>query len=52
MPVVFITDPLNKGYGSYETPWFKKMREAGVEIVYTDLEQLRDSTPIYSGYTD
>ena len=49
MPVVFITDPLNKGYGSYETPWFKKMREAGVEIVYTDLEQLRDSTPIYSG---
>lgn len=49
MPVVFITDPLNKGYGSYETPWFKKMREAGVEIVYTDLEPLRDSTPIYSG---
>ena len=25
------------------------MSEPGVEIVYTDLEQLRDSTPIYSG---
>lgn len=50
MPVIFITDPLNKGYGSYETPWFKKMREAGVEIVYTDLKPLRDSTPIYSGF--
>ncbi|WP_144511878.1 phospholipase D family protein [Bacillus sp. FJAT-22090] len=49
MPVVFITDPLNRGYGSYENKWFKKMREAGVEIIYTDLDPLRDSTPIYSG---
>ena len=49
MPVVFITDPINRGYGSYENKWFKKMREAGVEIVYTDIDQLRDSTPIYSG---
>lgn len=49
MPIVFITDPLNHGYGSYENEWFKKMRDAGVEIVYTDLDSLRDSTPIYSG---
>ncbi|MFC4355743.1 phospholipase D-like domain-containing protein [Chryseomicrobium palamuruense] len=49
MPVIFITDPLNQGYGSYENKWFKKMRDAGVEIVYTDLDKLRDSTPIYSG---
>lgn len=49
MPVIFITDPLNQGYGSYENKWFKKMRDAGVEIVYTDLDPLRDSTPIYSG---
>lgn len=49
MPVVFITDPLNRGYGSYENKWFQKMRDAGVEIVYTDLDPLRDSTPIYSG---
>jgi len=49
MPIVFITDPLNRGYGSYENEWFKKMRDAGVEIVYTDLDPLRDSTPIYSG---
>lgn len=49
MPVVFITDPLNQGYGSFENEWFKKMRDAGVEIVYTDLDVLRDSTPIYSG---
>ncbi|WP_342559925.1 phospholipase D family protein [Psychrobacillus sp. FSL W7-1457] len=49
MPIVFITDPLNRGYGSYESKWFKKMRDAGVEIVYTDLDELRDSTPVYSG---
>lgn len=49
MPVIFLTDPLNQGYGSYENKWFKKMRDAGVEIVYTDLDPLRDSTPIYSG---
>ena len=49
MPIVFITDPINRGYGSYENEWFKKMRDAGVEIVYTDLDSLRDSTPIYSG---
>ena len=49
MPIIFITDPINRGYGSYENEWFKKMRDAGVEIVYTDLESLRDSTPIYSG---
>jgi len=49
MPVVIITDPINQGYGSFENEWFKKMREADVEIVYTDLDPLRDSTPIYSG---
>jgi HKD family nuclease len=49
MPVIFITDPINRGYGSYENEWFRKMRDAGVEIVYTDLDPLRDSTPIYSG---
>ncbi|WP_342599045.1 phospholipase D family protein [Psychrobacillus sp. FSL H8-0483] len=49
MPVVFITDPINRGYGSYESRWLKKLRTAGVEIIYTDLDSLRDSTPIYSG---
>ncbi|MER2090950.1 MAG: phospholipase D family protein [Sporosarcina sp.] len=49
MPIIFITDPLNTGYGSYETTWFKKMEDVGIEVIYTDLEPLRDSTPIYSG---
>ncbi|HJF32229.1 MAG TPA: phospholipase D-like domain-containing protein, partial [Sporosarcina psychrophila] len=49
MPIIFITDPLNTGYGSYETEWFTKMEDAGIEVIYTDLEPLRDSIPIYSG---
>ncbi|MFC5589269.1 phospholipase D-like domain-containing protein [Sporosarcina soli] len=49
MPIIFITDPLNKGYGSYETKWFGMLEDAGIEVVYTDLDPLRDSTPIYSG---
>ncbi|BAQ09826.1 hypothetical protein OXB_1355 [Bacillus sp. OxB-1] len=47
--IVFITDPVNTGYGSYESEWFTKMEKAGIEVVYTDLDPLRDSTPIYSG---
>ncbi|EGQ24610.1 MULTISPECIES: phospholipase D family protein [Sporosarcina] len=49
MPIVYITDPLNTGYGSYESSWFKDLEKAGVQVVYTDLEPLRDSMPIYSG---
>ena len=49
MPIIFITDPLNTGYGSYESKWFSLLEDAGIEVVYTDLDSLRDSTPIYSG---
>ncbi len=49
MPIIFITDPLNTGYGSYESKWFSQMEDAGIEVVYTNLDDLRDSTPIYSG---
>lgn len=49
MPIVYITDPVNTGYESYESEWFKALEEAGVQVVYTDLEPLRDSMPLYSG---
>ena len=49
MPITFITDPLNIGYGSYENKWFEQMEDAGIDVVYTDLDPLRDSTPVYSG---
>lgn len=48
-PIYFITDPVNKGYGSYESALIDSLKDAGVEVVYTDLTVLRDSVPLYSG---
>lgn len=49
MPVVLITDPLNTFYGGVEAPHLEQLREAGVRVVVTDLAQLRDSNPSWSG---
>ncbi len=50
MPIYFITDPLNIGYGSFENQFLESMKEAGIEIIITDLDKLRDSMPLYSGF--
>lgn len=49
VPIYFITDPVNSGYGSYESELIQQLKEADVEVIYTDLDPLRDSTPVYSG---
>lgn len=49
LPIYFITDPLNTGYGSYESQLLGTLEDAGVEVIVTDLDKLRDSTPLYSG---
>jgi phosphatidylserine/phosphatidylglycerophosphate/cardiolipin synthase-like enzyme len=46
--IVFITDPVNTVYGSVESLQFRALEKAGVEVVWTDLDQLRDSNPLYS----
>lgn len=48
LPVVFITDPINSVYGSKASLQFKALEDAGVQVVWTDLDRLRDSNPIYS----
>ncbi len=48
--IVLITDPINHLYGGLESPRFKALREAGIEVVMTDLNRLRDSNPIWSGF--
>ena len=50
LPIYFITDPLNYGYGSYENQFLGTLEDAGVEVIATDLDKLRDSTPLYSGF--
>lgn len=46
--IIFITDPVNTGYGSIESPLFRALEAAGVQVVWTDLDKMRDSNPIYS----
>ncbi len=50
LEVVFITDPINTVYGSLVSPHFEAMRRAGIEVVITDLDRLRDSNPAWSGF--
>ncbi|MDG5470403.1 phospholipase D family protein [Jeotgalibacillus sp. ET6] len=50
MPMVVITDPVNTGYYSYENEWLKPLEEAGIDVVTTNLDPLRDPTPLYSAF--
>lgn len=48
MEIVFITDEVNTNYGSAENPLLEEMKNAGIRVVMTDVDDLRDSTPAYS----
>lgn len=50
MPILFVTDPINNFYGAYEEDNIKRLRDAGVQVVVTDLNQMRDSNPLFSGF--
>ena len=47
--ITVISDPVNAVYKGLPSPHFQAMREAGIDVVLTDLTQLQDSNPIYSG---
>ena len=46
--IVVITDPINDVYGAARSPDFALLQSAGVQVVRTDLDRLRDSNPVYS----
>ena len=46
--IIVITDPINTVYGGATSEQFNRLREAGVEVVISRLESLRDSNPLYS----
>lgn len=50
MDITVITDRINSTYGSHDVPEFKKLKENGINVVYTSLVPLRDSNPIYSAF--
>jgi len=48
LQVLFITDPINEVYGGVASHDLRLLRAAGVQVVVTDLDPLRDSNFIYS----
>lgn len=46
--IVFITDPINTVYNATPSPLFQALEKAGVQVVWTDLNELRDSNPVFS----
>ena len=49
LQVVLITDPINTVYGGLPSPHLQALRQAGVEVVLTDLSRLRTPNPAWSG---
>ena len=49
LTAVLITDPINTVYGGLPSPHLQTLREAGVEVVVTDLSRLRTPNPAWSG---
>jgi cardiolipin synthase A/B len=47
--IIFITDEINLTYGSHKSETLMELRENGIEIIFTDLDPLRDSNPLYTG---
>jgi phosphatidylserine/phosphatidylglycerophosphate/cardiolipin synthase-like enzyme len=48
--IVFITDPINNQYGGMHSPLLDDLRSNGIDVVVTDLDRLRDSNPVWSGF--
>lgn len=48
LSILLITDPINDIYGGMPSKLLNELRAAGIEVVTTDLDALRDSNPLYS----
>ena len=50
MLVLVITDPINTVYRGIANSYFEQMAAENIQVVFTDLERLRDSNPAYSAF--
>jgi hypothetical protein len=48
--IVVITDPINTVYNGTTNLYFERMKTENIQVVFTQLERLRDSNPIYSSF--
>ncbi|MGB1466842.1 MAG: phospholipase D-like domain-containing protein, partial [Alcanivorax nanhaiticus] len=49
VPVILVTDPINTLYGGLPSEHLEQLKKAGVTVVITPLNTLRDSNPSWSG---
>lgn len=47
--IVFITDPINSVYGGIFPEQYRRLRQAGVDVIETNMTPLRASNPTWSG---
>jgi phosphatidylserine/phosphatidylglycerophosphate/cardiolipin synthase-like enzyme len=50
MPIVFVTDYFNTFYGSYKTDEIQQLEEHNISIVFTNMNRMRDSNPLYTSF--
>lgn len=48
MDIWFITDEVNTNYNSVPNPLLEQMKQVDIHVVITNVDPLRDSTPVYS----
>ncbi len=48
MNIWFITDEVNTNYNSAPNPLLEQLKQADIQVVITNVDPLRDSTPVYS----
>lgn len=48
MEIIVITDPINNVYGGLPSTHLARLRQAGITVVVTNLDRLRDSNSLYS----
>ncbi|MGZ0656644.1 phospholipase D-like domain-containing protein [Coraliomargarita sp. W4R72] len=48
MPILVITDPINRIYGDHASDFYSRLAGAGIPVVFTDLSQLPDSNRVYA----
>lgn len=48
--ITFITDEVNTCYGAYSSSYLEEMKKSDINVVLTDLNKLRNSNPVYSGF--
>lgn len=48
IPILVITDPINRIYGDQAPDFYERMAAADIPVVFTDLSQLPDSNRVYA----